>query len=227
MAHFLVLAVTAGGKNHAVFALELVGITHFVAGFDAHDFTIAVNEFLSTHTGDDLDAFLIGGLEQRFNESGSSGRVNLVCTLPKSAGTLTDSIHHRRTVLLHPMKCFKHIFGIGTNQGNMSHLVAAVVGLQGMPFGAVKKRLAAALQIRFVLGLNVGHQFGVIRVGRFFVDGLNDGILEGVRHRKQFLTFRISGIESAGAAKRIAADHRHLFQHNDVVFACFGRSHRS
>ena len=62
-------------------------------------------------------------------------------SLPESTCTLTHAVKHGSTELLHPVQRIKRVGGIGPDKRNMAHFVAAVIGLQSMPFRAVKECL--------------------------------------------------------------------------------------
>ena len=94
-----------------------------------------------------------------------------------------------------------------------------------MPLGAVEEALGAGLEIGLVLRLHVGLQLRVLRIGGLLIDRLDNCVLEGVGHRKTRLALRVGRVEGRGAAQRVAADHRHLLDHDHVPAALFRRGH--
>ena len=126
----------------------------------------------------------------------------MVSTLPESAGALADAVHHRRSLGLHPVECIQHVIRHTVlNQRNLTDFIAAVVSLQGRAIrGSRTKRLGTALQVSFILGFDVGHQLGVFFADGFFVDRLNDGILQCFRHRQALSV--CSGSAALKAQKR-------------------------
>ena len=115
------------------------------------------------------------------------------------------------------MKCIEHVVGILSDKRNLTDLVAAVISLKSVPFGAVEQSLRTALQVSFILGFDIGHQLGMFFADRFFADRLNHGILQRFCHRKGFLSVWVSSIKSRSAAECISADNRHLFQNQNVL----------
>ena len=220
LTHFFVLRITAGSKNDTVLRCEFVLIANLVGCSHAdHAAFIVKDKVLDAHAEFEVDALFDSRLIQRINQTETGRSVKLVSTLPKSAGALADTVHYRRSLGLHPVQCVEYVVGILSDQRNVTDFIAAVIGLEGMPFGAVKECLRAALQVGFVFGFDVCHQLGVFFADGFFADCFNHSFLQCFRHRKGFLSVGVSCIKCRCAAKCVSADHRHLFQNQHVLNA--------
>ena len=218
LAHFFVLRVAACSKNDAVLRRKFVLIADFVCCGNA-DYTafIVEDKVLNTHSQLKVHALFDGGLVQRIDQSETCRRIELVGALPKSTGALADAIHNRRSLGLHPMKCIEHVVGILSDKRNLTDLVAAVISLKSVPFGAVEQSLRTALQVSFILGFDIGHQLGMFFADRFFVDRLYNCFLQCFGHRQGFLSVGVSRIKCRSAAECVSADHRHLFQNQHIL----------